>query len=162
MQKKTILLIFVECVLCEFLSYDNDQVVKTHLIYQEKIMARTRNTRVHFRERYTHSKSAPIVEKSCKILKKCYFQCILMLRAVRAEVRTRAYNYEKWKVYHLRILFNIYIMHVALILSEITCLEIWKVFEKRQKSEFFDKNWRFLFTRWVLLRDPVYFSKYRR
>ena len=43
--KKTILLIFVECVLCEFLSYDNDQVVKTHLIYQEKMMARTRNSR---------------------------------------------------------------------------------------------------------------------
>ena len=39
--KKTILLIFVECVLCEFLSYENDQVVKTHLIYQEKMRAVT-------------------------------------------------------------------------------------------------------------------------
>merc|ERR1712026_116624 len=55
LQKKTFLLIFVECVLCEFLSYNNDQLVKTHLIYQEKMMARTRNSRAHFRARCARS-----------------------------------------------------------------------------------------------------------
>ena len=55
-EKKPIVLIFVESVLCEFLSYVNDQVVKTHLIYQEKMMARTKNSRAHFRARCVRSK----------------------------------------------------------------------------------------------------------
>ena len=82
-KKKTILLIFVECVLCEFLSYDNDQVVKTHLIYQEKMMARTRNSR------------ALGMLPLSKNLEKCHFKGILMWRAARGGVRARAYNYEK-------------------------------------------------------------------
>ena len=47
-----------------------------------------------------------------------------MWRAARAEVRAREYNYEKSKVYHPRMLLNIYITHVASIVAEIILLEI--------------------------------------
>ena len=122
-KKKTILLIFVECVLCEFLSYDNDQVVKTHLICQEKMMARTKSSGAHFRARCARSECSHCA-KTSKNLQKYHFKGILMWRAARAEVRAREYNYEKSKVYHPRMLLNIYITHVASIVAEIILLEI--------------------------------------
>ena len=136
-KKKPILLIFVECVLCEFLSYDNDQVVKTHLICQEKMMARTKSSRAHFRALGVLSLS--------KNLEKCHFTGILTWRAARADVRARAYKYQKWKDYHLRILLNIYIIRVACKLAEIIRLEIWKFLKKSWKNynfwNFFEKSW---------------------
>ena len=73
-------LIVSDMFLCEFLSYDNDQVVKKHLIYQEKIMARTRNSR-----------ALGVIPLS-KNLEKCHFKGILTWRAARAGVRTGAYD----------------------------------------------------------------------
>ena len=53
-------LLFVESVLCKFLSYGNDRVVKTHLIYQKKMMARTS-------ARAARTRSAPIAENPSKM-----------------------------------------------------------------------------------------------
>ena len=66
--------------LCEFLSYDNDQIMKKYLFLSENLIFIILLARAHYRAR-----CAP-----CQMPQKCHFWLILKVHEVAREVAARA------------------------------------------------------------------------